>query len=79
MKEFQDKGNVFGICTGRPLVGLLEVIHGIIEPDFYIVSTGAIICDHDYHVLFAQKLPYDIANEIAYTRMKLNYFHRHNQ
>lgn len=65
--EFQHEGHLFGMCSGRPLAGLLGPLNGIIKPDFYIVSTGGLILDKDYHVLFSQKIPFDIANEIYET------------
>ncbi len=65
--EFQREGNLFGMCTGRPFAGLLNELKGIIQPDFFIVSTGGLIMDKDYHMLYGEKVPFDIANEIYKT------------
>ncbi len=47
IKEFQAAGHSFGLCTGRQVGGLTPFIGGIIEPDFYITSSGANIVDHN--------------------------------
>lgn len=67
--EFQRQGHLFGICSGRPIAGLIHQLNGIIQPDFYIVSTGGLILDKDYHVLYGKTVPFDIACEI-YERYK---------
>lgn len=65
IQEFQEKGHLFGLCSGRPIAGLLHTINGIIEPDFYIASTGAIIMDKDNHLLYGAKIPFDIVRDIS--------------
>lgn len=65
--EFQREGYLFGMCSGRPLAGLIGSLSGIIKPDFYIVSTGGLILDREHHVLFSKRIPFDIANEIYET------------
>ena len=50
--EFQGSGNKFGICTGRPLLGIVEPTNGIINYDFYILNTGSYILDKDFKVIF---------------------------
>ena len=47
IRAFQNAGNLFGICTGRPLSGLMHVLPEGIVPDFYIVSSGAAIAETD--------------------------------
>lgn len=47
IKEFQDHGNLFGICTGRPLSAIIEECQGKINFDFYIVASGALVLDKD--------------------------------
>lgn len=64
---FQRKGNLFGICSGRPIAGLIHELKGIIEPDFIIASTGALILDKRYQLLYGQSLPVDIAHHIHMT------------
>lgn len=64
IRLFQQKGNLFGICSGRPLAGLLMELNGIIEPDFFIVSTGGAILDKNDHILYQKELPRGTALEI---------------
>ena len=45
IREFQEAGHLFGLCTGRQVGGLTPFITGLIRPDFYITSTGANIVD----------------------------------
>lgn len=65
IQEFQERGHLFGLCSGRPIAGLLHTINGIIEPDFYIASTGAIIMDKDNHLLYGAKIPFEIVRDIS--------------
>lgn len=65
IREFQERGHLFGLCSGRPIVGLVHTINGIIEPDFYIASTGAIIMDKDNHLLYGVKIPFEIVKNIS--------------
>ena len=48
IKEYQAAGHLFGLCTGRQVGGLTPFIGGIIEPDFYITSSGANIVDRGF-------------------------------
>mgnify|MGYP004449107859 CR=1 FL=1 len=43
VEKFQKEGNLFGLCTGRPLYGLQEDLKGGPKLDFIIASTGALI------------------------------------
>ena len=47
IKAYQAAGHLFGLCTGRQVGGLTPFIGGIIQPDFYITSSGANIIDRD--------------------------------
>lgn len=67
IRRFQSHGHLFGMCSGRPIAGLIHSLHGIIQPDFYIASTGAIILDKDYHLLYGQMIPFDIVQNIYQT------------
>lgn len=72
IQQFQKAGNQFGICTGRPLHGLLYASKEAIEQkkihyDFYIVSTGAVILDENLNVLYENRFPVELANEIVET------------
>lgn len=59
IKEFQESGNYFGICTGRPLVGIENNLEGKVDLDFYILTTGALILDKNKNVLFEQLISED--------------------
>lgn len=41
IRDFQDKGNLFGIVTGRTYHSLFVLIEGKIDPDFVIANNGA--------------------------------------
>lgn len=56
IKGFQKAGNLFGICTGRPLHAILDATSDRISYDFYIISSGAIILDKDTEILFQKCL-----------------------
>ncbi len=44
IKKFQEAGNLFAICSGRPYTGMKHNLPGI-EPDFYVQNSGAEIVD----------------------------------
>lgn len=56
VKTFQDEGHLFGLCTGRPLMGITKYIKEEIVFDFYIISTGAVILDRDFHTLYEKAI-----------------------
>ena len=47
IRRWQASGNLFGVATGRSLVGLLAQSTGAIDFDFYILANGAFILDRD--------------------------------
>ena len=61
---YQQRGGLFGICTGRSLVGVRDVIGPYIRPDFYILASGALVLDGEENVLFRECLPLEIVEEI---------------
>ena len=61
---FQQRGGLFGLCTGRSLVGVRDVIGSRIRPDFYILATGALVLDGEENVLFRKCLPLDLVKSI---------------
>ncbi|MDD8048447.1 MAG: HAD-IIB family hydrolase [Thomasclavelia sp.] len=67
IKQFQKKGNLFGLCTGRPLALLTKPLKGLLEPDFYIISTGSLILDKNYQVLYKEELDKQTASKIYNT------------
>lgn len=48
IQSFQEEGNKFALCTGRPLGGVFATIEGKINPDYYVLCTGGLILDKDY-------------------------------
>ncbi len=77
IQNFQKAGNYFGVCTGRPLKGILyaskeAIQQNKIQFDFFIVSTGAIILDAHLHVIYEKTMPFIIADQIVET-YKENY------
>ena len=69
---YQQRGGLFGICTGRSLTGVSKVIFPFIRPDFYIVASGALVLDGDENVLFKKCLPLEIVKSI-YDRYEKSY------
>lgn len=49
IKKFQQNNNYFGVCTGRPMCFISDVKD--LELDFYIMSSGAVILDNNFHVV----------------------------
>ena len=41
IRDFQDKGNLFGLVTGRTYHSLFVLIEGKIDPDFVIANNGS--------------------------------------
>ncbi|MDD8049164.1 MAG: HAD-IIB family hydrolase [Thomasclavelia sp.] len=63
IKRFQRKGNLFGICSGRPLVGITRDVKDI-QLDFYIVSSGAAIFDKDLKVIYENRINMDLVKKV---------------
>ena len=61
---YQQRGGLFGLCTGRSLVGVRDVIGPYIRPDFYILASGALVVDGEENVLFKKCLPLETVKEI---------------
>ncbi|MGM9941947.1 MAG: HAD-IIB family hydrolase [Bulleidia sp.] len=59
IREFQKQGNLFGLCTGRPLHGLDDEMEGGPCLDFVIASSGGIItrvADGAYQLLWEKTI-----------------------
>lgn len=61
---FQQRGGLFGLCTGRSLVGVREVIGPWMHPDFYILASGALVIDGEENVLFRKCISLETAEKI---------------
>lgn len=68
IRAFQETGGLFGVCTGRPLVGLTKQVDGEsdfgISFDFYITQTGATAFDRDRQPIFAHDVPREVVEEL---------------
>lgn len=74
IKEFQSKGNLFGLCTGRALFDVFFDAKNIIDFDFYILVSGALILDKQYHTLHKATIPFSvIKNMYRHFKNKYNY------
>ena len=61
---YQQRGGLFGLCTGRSLFGVTGIIKPYIRPDFYILASGALILDGEEKVISRQCLPLKTVEEI---------------
>ena len=65
IQTFQEEGNKFALCTGRPLGGVLALMEGKIKPDYYVLCTGGLVLDKDYRVVYGQEIPFDLVKEVC--------------
>lgn len=72
IKKFQEKGNLFGLCTGRQLQGIIyprgnskEYVHDEVDYDFYITVSGGVIFNKDREVMFKKTIPLSVIKEIS--------------
>ena len=65
IRRYQAAGNLFGLCTGRQVGGLTPFITGLVEPDFYITSTGANIVDRRLQPIFKRGVDRGAADAIV--------------
>lgn len=64
IREFQEKGNLFGLCTGRSLQGILLVLKEDIRFDFMILASGALILDKEKKVIRKKCISYELLEDI---------------
>lgn len=65
IKQFQKDGNLFGCCTGRALLGATPSFENLLQCDFYIASSGAMVCDKDLNVIYESPIDFKIAKSIV--------------
>lgn len=65
IQQFQKDGHLFGCCTGRALFGATPSFKDLLDCDFYIASSGAMICDKDLNVLYDCPIDFNIAKSIV--------------
>lgn len=62
--EFQQAGNLFGVCTGRSMKGITDYMEGEFTFDFYIFVSGALILDRDFNVIFKKTISRELTQQI---------------
>lgn len=65
IRAFREQGGLFGVCTGRSLLGVLGMLTEPVDFDFYILSGGALILDKDRKIIYQKNLRHELAWEIA--------------
>ena len=65
IRRYQAAGHLFGLCTGRQVGGLTPFIGGILQPDFYITSSGANIVDGDMRPILKRGVDRDVADALV--------------
>ena len=73
IRRYQEAGNLFGLCTGRQVGGLTPFINGLVEPDFYITSTGANIVDRELKPIYKRGVDRAVADAIVKAVKPRNY------
>lgn len=64
VRRYQEAGGLFGLCTGRPLFSVRQSLEGILEPDFYIVTTGAQVANAQGATLFQREIDRSVARAL---------------
>lgn len=67
IRKFQKEGHLFGICTGRPISGIITHVQDKIDFDFYIVTSGALILDKNLQIIDEQSINQEIIKGIIST------------
>lgn len=73
VNEFQNKGHLFGFCTGRPLYGLLDYLTYPVKADFYILNSGATIYDKDLNLIYEKSISKEITEALITYGKELNF------
>ncbi len=63
IKAFQQEGNLFGLCTGRPLLGFEGDLDGGPNLDFIIASTGGIVTEKD-KTIYEETITYQQVDDV---------------
>ena len=64
IQSFREKGNLFGICSGRVLDAILMSTRGVIDCDFYIASSGSVIADRNLNILYASYIDFQTIKQL---------------
>lgn len=63
--KFQKEGNLFGMCTGRPIKGILPFETDELKYDFYICNSGAMIYNREHECLFERLIDFQIVKDVV--------------
>ena len=64
IRDWQEQGNLFGLCTGRTLGCVVDDLEGIINVDFYILSTGSKILNKNQNIIFDKPMKETVAQNL---------------
>lgn len=65
IQAYKKQGNMFGICTGRPLADLQRDMTKSLDLDFYICSTGALILDKEFNEIYKSVIERKLVEELV--------------
>lgn len=65
IKRFQAQSHLFGCCTGRALLGATPSFENLLDCDFYIASSGAVICDKHLNIIDHHPIPFETMKNIV--------------
>ncbi|MEG2751133.1 MAG: HAD hydrolase family protein, partial [Anaerorhabdus sp.] len=65
IQAYKKQGNMFGICTGRPLADLQRDMTKSLDLDFYICSTGALILDKEFNEIYKSVIERELVEELV--------------
>lgn len=66
IKDFQKAGNLFGICSGRTLIGIHNALDGLdVKLDFYILGSGTTLAREDGSYIYHHPLSKDVIGRIV--------------
>ena len=65
IKKFQEAGHRFGVCTGRPLIGIASQCDGKLDLDFYITTSGAAILNAKKEVVYEKCICHETMVKLA--------------
>ncbi len=79
IQSYQKHHHLFGLCSGRPYQGVVHLFDDI-RPDFYIITSGAIILDHDLKVIYERHIDEAIIHQLyqQYDQQASIIFHTNN-
>ena len=77
IKIFQEKGNLFSLCTGRIIDTIQDDLIKNMNIDYAIASTGGAIFDENFKDFFHQKIDFDSLKSIYQNYHHLLSFYYH--